>query len=109
MGLRRGDIVTVALQGEQGKPRPALVIQPDRFGDLASVTVLPLTGTLVDAPAVRIGIDPDARNGLTKRSQAMVDKVQTPPRSKIGSVIGHLDPSTLEAVGRALAIFLGLA
>lgn len=29
--MRRGDIVTIALQGDYGKPRPALIIQSDLF------------------------------------------------------------------------------
>lgn len=107
--MRRGDLVTVALQGEQGKPRPALVVQADRFTDLAAVTVLPITSTLLDAPLLRIEVEPSAGNGLTKRSQVMVDKPQTPPRSKLGAVIGHLDDATMLAVSRALAVFLGLA
>ena len=46
----RGDFVTIAMQGDFGKPRPALVIQADQFNEHASVTVLPVTGTLVAAP-----------------------------------------------------------
>ena len=41
LGVRRGDIVTVALQGDFGKPRPALVIQSDLFHTHPSTTVLP--------------------------------------------------------------------
>ena len=107
--MRRGDLVTVALQGEQGKPRPALVVQADHFADLAAVTVLPITGTQLGAPLLRVDVAPNAQNGLTKRSQVMVDKPQTPPRSKVGAVIGRLDDATLLAVNRALAVFLGLA
>jgi len=106
--VRRGDLVTVALQGEQGKPRPALVVQADRFADLTGVTVLPITGTLLDAPLLRVEVEPSARNGLAKRSQIMVDKPQTPPRGKVGAVIGRLDDATMLAVSRALALFLGL-
>nr|WP_255434969.1 MULTISPECIES: type II toxin-antitoxin system PemK/MazF family toxin [unclassified Paracoccus (in: a-proteobacteria)] len=39
-------MVTVALQGEHGKPRPALVIQADDFAGAASITVLFVTSTL---------------------------------------------------------------
>ena len=106
--MRRGDLVTVALQGEQGKPRPALVVQADRFADLAAVTVLPITGTLLDAPLLRVEVAPNAQNGLTKPSQIMVDKPQTPSRGKLGAVIGCLDDATMLAVNRALAVFLGL-
>ena len=100
--------MTVALQGGQG-PRPALVIHADHFAGLAGVTVLPITGTLLDAPLVRVRVEPDARNGLTKSSQVMVDKPQTPPRSKIGTPFGRLDDAAMLAVNRALALFLGLA
>ena len=107
--MRRGDLVTVALQGEQGKPRPALVVQADHFAVLAGVTVLPITGTLLEAPLLRVEVEPSAENGLTKRSQIMVDKPQTPPRGKVGVTFGRLDDATMLAVNRALALFLGLA
>ena len=107
--MRRGDLVTVALQGEQGKPRPALVVQSDLFGELPAVTVLPITSTLVDAPLLRVAVEPSPQNGLGKPSQIMVDKPQTPSRGKLGGIIGHLDDATLLAVNRALAVFLGLA
>ena len=107
--MKRGDLVTVALQGEQGKPRPALIIQANAFADLSAVTVLPITGTLVDAPLVRVLVEPTASNGLTKPSQVMVDKPQTPLRTKIGPAFGHLDDAAMVAVNRALAVFLGLA
>ena len=101
--------MTVALQGDQGKPRPALAVQADNFAALSSVTVLPITGTLVDAPLLRVALKPDERNGLAKLSQIMVDKPHTPSREKLGSVIGRLDDATMVEVNRALAVFLGLA
>jgi mRNA interferase MazF len=33
--MRRGDLVTIAVGGDYGKPRPALVIQDDAFVDLS--------------------------------------------------------------------------
>jgi mRNA interferase MazF len=107
--VRRGDLVTVALPGDQGEPRPALVVQADHFADLAAVTVLPITGTLVDAPLLRVKVEPSAQNGLAKPSQVMVDKPQTPSRSRLGPTIGRLDDATLVTVNRAMAVFLGLA
>lgn len=56
--MKRGDIITVAPSGDNGKPRPALVVQSDRFAETGSVTVLLISGTLVDAPLFRITIDP---------------------------------------------------
>ena len=83
-GVRRGDLVTVVLPGDQGKPRPALVVQSDHFGDLTSVTVLPITGTLIATPLLRVPVEPNEQNGLAKRSQIMVDKPQTPAKSGWG-------------------------
>jgi mRNA interferase MazF len=107
--VRRGDIVTIALPGGYGKPRPALVIQSDLFEALASVTVLPVTSELRATPLLRIAVDPNTDNGLRKKSQVMVDKVQTVPRERVGSIIGKLHQDTLVAVERALAVFLGIA
>jgi transcriptional modulator of MazE/toxin, MazF len=107
--MRRGDLVTVALQGDMGKPRPALVIQSDLFDVHPSVTILPVTSELRTAPLFRIAVDPTALNGLTKTSQVMVDKPQSVARDKVGGVMGHLDDETMLAVNRALAVFLGFA
>lgn len=107
--MRRGDLVTVALQGDLGKPRPALVIQSDLFESHPSLTILPVTGELRVAPLFRIAVNPTELNGLTKHSQVMVDKPQSIAREKIGAVIGRLDDETMLAVNRALAVFLGFA
>ena len=104
----RGDLVTIAMQGDYGKPRPALVIQSDQFDEHASVTVLPVTGTLVAAPLLRITVQPSQRNGLQKPSQVMIDKVLTVKRDKVGAVFGHIEPDTLIEVERCLAVFLGI-
>ena len=107
--MKRGDLATVALQGDLGRPRPALVIQSDFFSKHPSVTVLPVTSTLQAAPLIRIAVEPNASNGLHQLSQVMVDKLQAVPRSRIGPVFGRVDGETMVAVNRALAVFLGLA
>jgi mRNA interferase MazF len=107
--VKRGDVVTIVLPGAYGKPRPALVIQADYFDALTSVTVLPVTSALRAAPLLRVPVDAAAENGLRKKSQIMVDKAQTVPRDKVGTVIGRLHADTLLAVERALAVFLGIA
>ena len=106
--MRRGDLVTVAVSGDYGKPRPALVIQDDAFDLHPSLTVLPLTSELHDAPLFRITLDPGQSTGLRKRSQVMVDKTITIPREKLGSRIGSVDKATLAAISDALRVFLGL-
>jgi len=107
--VRRGDLVTVAMPGDFGKPRPALVIQADQFADTATATVLLVSGTLVDSPLIRVPVEPTPENGLYKRSQIMVDKAMTVKRDKLGTPFGHLDDETMLAVTRSLALFLGFA
>jgi mRNA interferase MazF len=107
--MRRGDLVTIAMQGDFGKPRPALVIQADPFSELSSVTVLPVTSTLVAAPLLRVTVAPSADNGLEKPSQVMVDKAVTVKRNKVGPVFGRIDAAVLIEVERCLAVFLGIA
>ena len=99
----RGDFVTVALQGDLGKPRPALVIQSDQYDEHATVTILPVTGTLIAAPLFRIAVRPSRANGLQKPSQVMVDKAMTVKRDKLGSPSAASKPmrwSTLSAAWR---------
>lgn len=105
----RGDFVTISLQGDFGKPRPALVIQSDQFNEHATVTVLPVTGTMVAAPLLRVTVQPDASNGLQKPSQVMVDKAMTVKRDKVGPAFGRIEADALVEVERCLAVFLGIA
>lgn len=109
METSRGDVVACALQGDYGKPRPALVIQSDLFDKHASVTVLPITSHLRSAEIFRILLEPNPATGLLKPSQVMVDKAVTISREKIGKRLGAVDADAMVAVNRALAVFLGFA
>ena len=105
----RGDLVTIAMRGDFGKPRPALVIQANPFSEHTSVTVLPITSTIVAAPLLRVTVSSGMENGLKDPSQIMVDKIMTVKRSKVGAIFGHIDANTLVEVERCLAVFLGIA
>jgi mRNA interferase MazF len=107
--MMRGDFVTIAMQGDFGKPRPALVIQANQFDEHATVTVLPVTSTLVAAPLLRITVQPSAENGLQKPSQVMVDKALTVKRDKVGQAFGRIDADAMDEIERCLAVFLGIA
>jgi len=106
--MRRGDLVTVAVSRDFGKPRPALVIQADLFYETGTVTVLLISSALVEAPLIRVRVEPSSLNGLQKTSQIMIDKAMSVKRDKLGLVIGRLEDETLLAVTRSLAVFLGL-
>ena len=107
--MKRGDLVTIALPGDFGKPRRALIIQSDLFDQAPTVTVLLVSGTLQDTPLLRISVEPDDENGLRKPSQIMVDKVMTMRRDKVGAAFGKLNAETMVSVNRLLAVFLGFA
>ena len=107
--MQRGDLVSVAIQGDFGKPRPALVIQSPHFANHTSVTVLLVTSTLVDAPLLRVTVQATPGNGLEKTSQIMIDKAMTLKRGKIGPVLGRVNPDELTQVERGLAVLLGIA
>jgi len=108
--LCRGSVVTVASPGVySGKPRPAVVVQADRWLQAhPNVTLCPLTSTLRQAPLVRIGVEPSPRNGLCKPSQLMVDKLFTVPIQALGAVVGQLEPKLLVELDLALRGWLEL-
>lgn len=107
--MKRGDLLTVAITGDYGKPRPAIVIQSDYFTAHPSVTVLPVTSHIRETPLFRITVAPDDTNQLHTESQIMVDKAVTVATDKLGERIGQLDAATMAEVDRALALFLGIA
>lgn len=107
--MRRGDFITIATQGDIGKPRPALIFQSDQFSEHASVTVLLVSSALVDAPLLRVTVQPSQENGLQKTSQVMVDKAMTFKKDKLGKAFGHLNADGMLQIERCLAVFLGIA
>jgi mRNA interferase MazF len=107
--LKRAEIWTVAGGADYvGKPRPAVIIQDDRF-DTDSVTICPFTTDRTEAPIFRLDITPSGGNGLRDTSRLMVDKITTVRRSKLGEQLGVLDDADLVRLNRAMVVFLGIA
>ena len=108
--MRRGELVTVALQGDLGKPRRALVIQSDLFNEAhPTVTLLPVTGEIRSAPLFRVTVEPSEANGLKKVSQVMVDKPVSVRCDRLGKPFGNIEDEAMLRVSRALAVWVGLA
>lgn len=101
--------MTIAMQGDFGKPRPALVIQSNNFDEHATVTVLLVSSMLVNTPLFRVTVQPDEANGLKKTSQVMIDKTMTIKRDKLGTSFGSASDEMMLEIGRCLAVFLGIA
>ena len=64
--MSRGDIVTVAGGVYASKPRPALIVQDDRFDATDSLTFCPFTSTEVDAPLLRMSVTADEETASTR-------------------------------------------
>lgn len=108
--MRRGDICIAAARGAYtGKPGPVVIVQDDRFDSTASLTVCPLTTQQVEAPLIRLDVEPTATTGIEQASQIMIDKVTTIPRANVHARLGRLANDDLVRMDRALVVFLGLA
>jgi mRNA interferase MazF len=107
--MRRGDVVVVALPGDLGKPRPAVIVQINVLNDnLRTVLLCPISSFSSDPSFFRVAVEPTKENGLRLPSEIMVEKLQSANRSRIGQVIGHLDDETLRKLARSIMIALGL-
>ncbi len=107
--MKRGELWTVAGGVYASKPRPAVIVQDDVFELTDSVTVVPLTTTLTDAPLLRMRILAGGLAGLTHDSDVMVDKLTTVRRSNVAARLGRLSSPQMVELERLLMTFLGMA
>jgi mRNA interferase MazF len=108
--VRRGEIWTVASGKDYaGKPRPAVIVQDDRFDATDSITICAFTTNETEAPLFRLLVQPTARNGLRAACRLMVDKITTVPKTKVGARVGRLDDEDIPRLNQAVLVFLGLA
>jgi mRNA interferase MazF len=107
--MKRGDLVLIALPGDYGKPRLALIVQSGLFSDHPSVTICLLTSHLRETPLFRFHVEPTLDNGLSVPSQVQTDKLMTIPREKIGRIIGKLSRKHMYEITKLLALWIGIA
>jgi mRNA interferase MazF len=108
--VKRGEIWTVAGgPAYAGKPRPAVILQDNRFDANDSIIVCPLTTDPTPAPIFRLPIDPTDENGLRVPCRLMVDKLTAVPRTRLGRRLGILTAEEVTQLNRAVVVFLGLA
>ena len=108
--MKSGDVWTVTGGPDYaGKPRPAVILQDDAFDATASITICPFTTHAVDAPLIRLPIEPSERNGLRSASHVMIDQIATVSKKKLESRVGRLSDEDIVRVNRAVVVFLGLA
>ena len=108
--MKRGEIWTVAGgPAYAGKPRPAVIVQDDRFDANDSIIVCPLTTDPTPAPIFRLPIEPTPQSGLRTPCRLMVDKLTAVPRTRLGRLLGSLAAEEVRALNRAVFVFLGLS
>ena len=108
--MKRGEIWTVAGGAAYaGRPRPAVIVQDDRFDASDSIVVCPLTTDPTAAPIFRLPIQPGARSGVRAPCRIMVDKLTAVPRRRLGRLVGFLASEEVKALNRAIFVFLGLS
>lgn len=108
--MKRGEIWTVAGGKDYaGKPRPAVILQDDRFDKTESITICAFTTDPTDAPLFRLAVEPSTSNGLRAVCRLMVDKISTVPKSRIGVRAGRLGDEDMVRLNRAVLVFLGIA
>jgi mRNA interferase MazF len=97
--VRRGDVVLVSLPGAYGKTRPAVVIQNDESSDiLKSRSILLMTSELVQGSLYRLTVEPSAENGLEWTTQVQVDKIFSPPVTKLRGPVGRLSDEQMRDI-----------
>jgi len=108
--MKRGEIWTVAGgRHYAGKPRPAVILQDNRFDRTDSVTLCAFTTDSTEAPLFRLPVEPSESNGLRVPCRLMVDKITTVPKSRLGKQIGRLADADMVRLNRAVLVFLGIA
>jgi len=110
--ILRGDIFTVDLEpvrgSEQGKARPALVIQND-IGNRFSPTIIIAPITTGDHAKFDVNVEIKApEGGLANNFIILLNQIRTIDRSRLGRYWGRVGSETMLKVDEAIKISLGL-
>ena len=106
--MKRGDLITVSLPGDYGKPRPAIVVQADWADATDSVIVCLITSSGPPDIEFRVSLAASTGTGLKTDSIIMADKINIVQRAKVGAVFGHAPHEALLRLDVALTLILGL-
>lgn len=110
--IRRGDIFSVDLEpvrgSEQGKTRPALIIQND-IGNRYSPTIIVAPLTSREKATFRVNVAIKApEGGLTNNSVILLNQIRTVDKSRLSRYWGRAKPKTMREVDEAIKLSLGL-
>lgn len=113
MAVRRGDIYWVdfgpSRGSEQGRRRPALIVQNDT-GNANSPTTIIAAISSKKKGAYPFHVDISAlESGLPKDSTVLLEQLLTIDQSRLMNRIGTLSNDKMREIDRALAVSLGLS
>lgn len=105
--MNRGDLITVVVARDHGKPRPAVVVQADVV-QTGTIMACLLTGDVDQVAPYRLRLEADDQNGLKQPSLVQADKIYPVPLGKCGPVIGRLSAQDMATLNLHLTFVLGL-
>ncbi len=113
MRIIRGDIVIVNLNpsigSEQGKIRPALVIQNDVGNEYSPTTIIaPITSKIFSKEFPTNVILASKDSGLEKDSTILLNQIRTIDKSRVIKRLRSVDKKLMEKVNSAIKISLDL-
>ena len=110
--FRRGEIWTVDLEpvvgSEQGKARPALIIQNDIGNQYSPVLIV---AAITSGERARYDVEVEVRapeGGLHHNSLVLLNQIRIVDKRRVGKFWGHLSARTMQRVDEAIKISLGL-
>lgn len=113
MEIKRGDIILVNLDpvigSEQGKIRPAVVIQNDGGNKYSPTTIVaPITSKVYEKEYPTNVEIPIGHLGLTEASTILLNQIRTIDKRRIIKKIGELEEIFLEKLNLAIKSSLAL-
>jgi mRNA interferase MazF len=106
--MNRGELWIGAEGGYASKPRPALIVQSDRYSQDESVVTCLVTSHATDDSGLdyRVSLPRSSSNGLHADSFVMLDKIVAIPRHKLVKRIGAVEREKMDEVYERLVDFL---
>jgi mRNA interferase MazF len=111
--IRRGDIVLVNLDpvvgSEQGKTRPALVVQNDIGNEFSPTTIVAPITAKIFSKQFPTNVEIDRSNSpLKEKSTVLLNQIRTIDKTRIIKNYGKISSKKLKEVDEAIRNSLGL-
>lgn len=111
--IRRGDIILVNLDpvigSEQGKTRPALVIQNDIGNKLSPTTIIAPVTSKIFTKKFPTNVEVDSSSPpLKEKSTILLNQIRTVDKQRIIRIYGRLSMPKMKEVDDAIMASLGL-